>query len=83
MTFALTTSGYFYTKDQADALSELGFKFTPYPEHYKGRDMMRKDGPDEVTIEIKTLEELMAFTQKWGECVVGNGHIEIYDDYRE
>ena len=34
-------------------------------------------------INFETLEELMAFVKKYGECVIRTGYIEIYDDWRE
>lgn len=37
----------------------------------------------EWQIEINTLEELTAFIEKNGKVVLGNGWMEIYDDYRE
>lgn len=48
-----------------------------------------EDGPD-WTIEINSLEELIAFSKKYGELVLTravipeiDNEIEIYDDYRE
>lgn len=48
-----------------------------------------EDGPD-WTIEINSLEELIAFRKKYGELVLTasvipeiDNEIEIYDDYRE
>ena len=34
-------------------------------------------------LELNSLEDLMAFTKKYGPLVVSDKYIEIYDDYRE
>ena len=34
-------------------------------------------------VDFNTLEELMAFVARHGECVLGRDEIEIYDGYRE
>ena len=55
----------------------------------EAKQEMFEDGPD-WTIEINTLEELIAFRKKYGELVLTfsripeiDYEIEIYDDYRE
>lgn len=35
------------------------------------------------TVTLTSLEQLMDFVGKYGTCVLGEGDIEIYDDYRE
>ena len=51
---------------------------------------IRRDFPDHRwVVEIKDLDELMAFSIKYGELIIGeswntkNLSLEIYDDYRE
>jgi hypothetical protein len=79
MKFKLSTSGRFYDDNEHKKnLEGLGFTFTPndFPRPFYISDR----APD---IEINTLEELMAFSQKFGELVISEGEIEIYDNYRE
>lgn len=38
---------------------------------------------DAWTIDFTTIEQLMKFVDKYGDCVVGDDWIEIYDGYRE
>lgn len=40
---------------------------------------------DEISwsVEINSLEELRAFTEKYGRVIIEGSGIEIYDDYRE
>lgn len=77
MEFTLTTSGDFYpNKERRTELEQIGFTFRP--SNYKGFIIV-----GEPTIDIKDLNELIQFADKWGEIIVGDGTIEIYDDYRE
>ena len=34
-------------------------------------------------VNLDTLDQLMALVSKYGDCIIGNDMIEIYDDYRE
>ena len=77
MKFTLSTSGHFYPQaDRRKELEEIGFTFKP--SDYKGFTI---EGSPEI--EINSLEELIQFANKFGEIIVGDGSIEIYDDYRE
>ena len=77
MEFTVTTSGYFYpNKERRTELEKIGFTFKPSDYKY-----FTIEG--EPTVEIKDLNELIQFADKWGEIIVGDGAIEIYDDYRE
>ena len=78
MRFKLTTSGFIYNKDKAQKLKLLGFSFEYYNEN-----MMYMIKKDDVDVDIYTLEELIAFSTKWGEIIISDGSIEIYDEYRE
>jgi len=76
MKFNLCTSGYFYDDaEKRKELEALGFVF----ENIKETWHIVKT----TTIEINSLEELLAFTEKWGDIVLNNDTIEIYDYYRE
>ena len=82
MKFKLTTSAYFYKDEDKAKLETLGFAFTPTKENYErvfGQWRRRGDS----SIDINTLEELIAFIREWGCVVVDERGIEIYDDYRE
>ena len=80
MKFKVTTSGSFYTKDEAEKLKSLGFTFGVNEYDEMRRPYLTGDY-DEV--EISTLEELISFSNYWGDIIVSDGKIEIYDDYRE
>lgn len=80
MKFKVTTSGAFYTEAQAEKLKKLGFTFGVNEYDTRGRPYMTGCN---VEVEISTLEELIAFSDEWGEIIVSDGEIEIYDDYRE
>ena len=77
MTFELLTSGYFYPKkEDRDKLSKLGFTFKPSDYN----DFIIQGNPN---IEINSLEELIEFSDNYGEIIVTKKSIEIYNDYRE
>jgi len=62
----------------------LGFKYKYDNENnwYSGEPWMTIR-PDEVDIEINSLEELIEFVKKWGPIVLNEDNITIYDDYLE
>ena len=77
MKFIVSTSGDFYQQaDRRKELKEIGFTFKQ--SDYK--DFTIEGSPE---IEINSLEELIQFANKFGEIIVGDGSIEIYNDYRE
>lgn len=77
MEFILSTSGYFYPeKEEREKLESIGFTFKP-------SDSQGYTIDGEPTIKIETLQELIDFSNEWGQIIVSDGHIEIYDDYRE
>lgn len=77
MKFTLSTSRHFYPQAyRRKELEEIGFTFKP--SDYK--DFTIEGSPE---IEINSLEELIQFANKFGEIIVGDGSIEIYNDYRE
>ncbi len=85
MKFTITTSGTLYSSEERiSELKEIGFTFTPMDNNGPIRlsePTFRIQG--EPTIEIKDLEELINFSNKWDEIIVSDGYIEIYDSRRE
>lgn len=80
MKFKLTTSGHFYTAEEAEPLEKLGFVFKKTDD---GRHASKAYNCPEVEIEINTLDELIQFIKEWRCIAMYDGSIEIYDDYRE
>lgn len=77
MKFKVTTSGYFYPEEtRRKKLEKIGFIFKP-------SDYKKFKISGDPIIEIKDLNELIKFTNKFGEIIISDGIIEIYDDYRE
>ena len=77
MKFELSTSKYFYPNEtERIELSKLGFTFRPseYKEYVIG-------GTTEI--EINSLEELIEFSKEFGELIIEDKSIEIYNGYRE
>ena len=82
MKFTVTTAGYFYDASKARSKYEsIGFTFKDYKDH---SDRVVIDNR-EVEVELSTLDDLMAFSDKFGQLVVSNDppNITIYDDYME
>jgi hypothetical protein len=82
MRFELSSSGVYYAEHSAKRLEKLGFKF------YLDRapldtELTHHKAGEILYIEIKSLEDLISFTEKYGPCVIDRDTIEIYDDYRE
>ena len=85
MKFKLTTSGSFYNEEDAKKLAGLGL---PLEKNNDGPCATRfeywlKPSEPTVEIEIETLDALMEFVKEWGDIVLSEDTIEIYDDYRE
>lgn len=77
MKFELSTSKYFYPdKNERIELSKLGFTFRPS----KYKEYVIEGTPE---IEINSLEELIEFSKEFGELIIEDESIEIYNDYRE
>ena len=80
MIYSLSTSGSFYSDGYSmKELEKLGFAFTPC-ESPKNTFYIINDS---AQIEINSLEELIAFVNKYGRIVLTNDSIEIYNSYRE
>lgn len=91
MKFLLKTSSHFYPAKQIAKYEQLGFSFRE-----ADRASVLKTHSDKFTyviegtptIEFASLEQLIEFSNIWGEVIVsqdGNGHsvLEIYDGDRE
>lgn len=78
MKFVVSTTGFFYPgeKDRLK-LQEIGFEFEPS----NFLDFRKTSKKPEI--EINSLEDLIFFSNKFGDLIISNGCIEIYDDYRE
>jgi len=78
MEFELSTTGYFYPNEEDRMKYEkLGFKFEP--SDYL--QFKKSEGNPKIT--LNSLDDLIKFSNEFGEIIVSDGHIEIYDDYRE
>jgi hypothetical protein len=84
--FALTTTGNFYKKENAEKLEKLGFEFKKLDGEFEDDCFCTKKSRT-AGLEINTLEELLSFAKEHGDIIISFDedmpHIEIYDDYRE
>lgn len=97
MIYKLSVSKHFYSDpEEVERLKELGFQFRTfvpskemelmyrihkyYPNH---KYRIINQYPDNLKIEINTLEELQKFISKYGRIVLKDDEIEIYNDKRE
>lgn len=86
MKFKLSTSGCFYSIADAKKLEAIGITCEADTSATAFKDKPRiKKRTSMSEIEIGSLEELMAFAEKWGQLIVSHNppEIEIYDDVRE
>ncbi len=81
MIFTISTSGHFYSEQGAEELQRIGFTFLRDPSYFTDRPMCKSD--HKPSIHVDTLDELLGLSEKWGDLIIGDGHIEIYDNYRE
>lgn len=84
MRFKLSNSKILYRDVSAETirkLENLGFKFNTSEWDNGVMCLMIDESP--IEIEINTLEKLIEFSREWGELVIADGRIEIYNDYRE
>lgn len=83
MKFTLGTAGNYYTKEEFhEKFEQYGFTLNKCCSHLDGDRFIMEDL--NAHIEISSLEELLAFTNKVGDIIIQNGnHIIIYDDYVE
>lgn len=80
MTFDLRASHHFASEDYAKRMEELGFRYE-FSGAFADKPYRKVKEGDPVT--FNTLDELMAFVDKYGEIVLCDLSIEIYDTYRE
>lgn len=83
MRFKLDSSSGFYPKDSPDVtrLKALGFAFDEDESPILPDHIYRL--PGDYTVDIASLEELMAFVREHGRIVLFEDTIEIYDGFRE
>ncbi|MHA1185943.1 MAG: hypothetical protein ACTSSK_03575 [Candidatus Heimdallarchaeota archaeon] len=82
MKFKLTISQTNFNKKEMEEFKELGLEFRKMKNlgrvfYYNGYS----EGESEI--EINTLEELMEFIKEWGQVIIDEKGIEIYNTYRE
>lgn len=80
----MTTDSFGKYSEGYNQALELGFTFER-KEHMlpSQRNTYYLELQGEPTVEINTIEELVDFTEKYGEIIVYKDTIEIYNDYRE
>lgn len=80
MKFNISTAGRFYTNEESRRLKKLGFKFDD--NGYDKRKCKRILSED-IELDISSLDDLMKFSDKWGDLIISRERIIIYDDYCE
>lgn len=80
MKFNLSTVGHFYTVEDAKKLEELGFQFD---DNGFDKRICKRIITRSVELNISSLEELLAFSDKWGLLIISSNEIIIYDNYCE
>ena len=81
MKFIIHSRGnYDYREDSKSRLEELGFTFRPV-DKIRGSNSywFTKVFEPLEPIEINSIEELIAFTDKYGDCIISDGVIVIND----
>ena len=86
MKFKLSTTENNYCSDywnEQKKYKDLGFKFKLSSLGLHGYQTWELVD-SEVIVELKSLKELIALVEKFGEIIIKNGaELEIYDGYRE
>ena len=77
MKFSLGTIGSAYSKDEKDKLMALGFRFR---REYENLFCIEGYEPE---IELNSLEELVNFTNRYGQVILEGNEMTFYDDYAE
>jgi hypothetical protein len=80
MKFKLRTAGWIYNAKELLPLQELGFIFEPTTSQMTKYSITNSGEP---TKEFNTIEELMQFIDTYGQIILAEDTITIYDDYRE
>jgi hypothetical protein len=78
-----TTKDYYYpdkhgNKNYIEKLKSIGFKFEIY--EYIGKKCLKIKDIEEIELD---LEELVNLTKEFGEIIIENNTLEIYNSYRE
>lgn len=83
MVFKITrTSSPYFEQEGAE-------KFPCEEAYFAGRTLFKKDayGPafyiNVYEVEIESLSDLVELSRKYGEIIIDDNTLEIYDDYRE
>ena len=76
MKFKLKTTRVAYRENQIDDLKSIGFQF----ERRNDDDFRIVNDPE---IEFNSVEEIVEFSKDWGELIIDEDVLEIYDDWRE
>ena len=81
MRFKLTKASDWNSTEDKIKYEKLGFKFEPEKDSYfKHTPWYTVENSE---IEFNTLEELLNFIKKYGEIILYEDEITIYDDYIE
>lgn len=92
MKFNVTVTDICCNKEYAEKLSKWGFKFNYLYSDIKNHEAIEATEfdadvayfvKDDITLEIKTIKELMSLTQYVGKIILYGNEIEIYNGYRE
>jgi len=80
MIFTLKLSETDYRYEEIKQLEKLGFKFKKNKPTFANPLVVTQYKPK---IELNTIDELLAFSKKWGELIIYKKTVEIYNGYRE
>ena len=80
MVFNLSASGGLYNISHVVKYQTVGFRFEKYGDYGNNYKIIRDK---DLTIEFNTIDEIVEFTKRFGEIIIENDSIEIYDNYRE
>ena len=78
MLFKVRTLETWYTDRERKLLETINFRF----KFYEGRNMFKKVSDSQI-VEIKSIEDLYKFVNKFGSIVVNQDSIIIYDGLLE
>ena len=85
MRFRITTTASSYSDEDAAKLKTLGFEFVEETDPlclYLRQSLRNRKMKNEVTKDINSLEELVAFQQEWGPIIMfASDEIQIFDGH--
>ena len=79
----IRTANDFYNDADKDSLAKLGFEFKMQTERHGIGNYNGWSPQNEPEIDINTLDELLAMVRVYGDIVIREDEIIIYDDYLE